>query len=183
MKTKAFFLAQIDRAIGTKCKYFAIKSLFYDYTMTEIRFVENQYFKKTREYYERVLNDNLSFGHGKILTFAFGDSMGEIEEYLEAEQQGRITSQSSIFRIGDIIKVIDENCEYNTYKVYIEYLIEWFKFPKTIMDKFAIKELEKGEVGQVVFIGRHLTFDCPIILIKTQHGYNLIKESGVERIE
>lgn len=183
MKKKAFFLAQIDRAFGTNCKYFAIKSLFYDSMITEVRFIEKKHFEKIKSYYSKALDDNLNFSDGQVLTFAFGDSMGEIEEYLEAEQQGIVTTQHSILRVGDRIKVIDENCEYNAYTKYIEYLIEWFNFPKSILDKFVVKELKNGDIGQVVFIGKHLTFECPVVLIKTEYGYNLIQERGVKRVE
>lgn len=183
MKKKAIFLDVFDRAFGINCKYVGIKSVFYNRNSIEYRFVKQENFKEIKQEYDKILDDDLFFNEGQVLGYAFGDSMGEIEEYFETNEQNNLTTQKATLRVGDRIKVINENEEYNTYKAYIEHLIEWFDFPRATLDKFAIKELEKGEVGQVVFIGRHLVFDCPIILIKTQHGYNLINESGVMRIE
>lgn len=87
-------------------------------------------------------------------------------------------------KIGDYVKVKDIGDEYDSYKSYIYYLGEQHGFPKKILDNFHIRELLPFDIGQVLFIGKHLTFtEEDILLIKVGQSYHLIKMEGVEKFE
>lgn len=87
-------------------------------------------------------------------------------------------------KIGDYIQVKDTGNEYDSYKSYLYYLGEEHGYSKDILDFFNTRELQNGDIGQVEFVGKHLSFtDITVLLIKVGQTYHLIGMEGVEKFE